>query len=445
MQNGRKVGKMLIKVTKSRTCGTVRIPGSKSHTIRAIFIASLAEGRSVISHPLLSKDSYSAVNICKAFGACYENTGESLIVDGFGGFPAIPENVADVGNSGTTLRFAMMTAGLTEGWTVLTGDGQIRRRPLAPLIRSMKDLGGDAFSTRGNDMAPVVVRGRLKGGRTELDAFTSQYLSSLLIHAPLLEQDTEIIVTRLNERPYAEMTTWWLDSQGIEYVNEDFKRIKIKGRQGYRAFNTEIPGDFSSATFFMVLAAVSGEEFVFKNLDMTDPQGDKMVLRYLEEMGAAVTCREDGIVIRGNGLKGIEIDMNSTPDALPAMAVAGCFAQGETRLVNVPQARVKETDRIHVMCTELAKMGADIEELPDGLIIRESRLKGCRVNGHGDHRVVMALTVAGLNAEGETTVETAEAVDVTFPEFPEMISQCGGDIRLIRESADKNGGAVEME
>jgi 3-phosphoshikimate 1-carboxyvinyltransferase len=309
----------------------------------------------------------------------------------------------------------------------------------------MKDLGGDAFSTRGNDMAPVVVRGRLKGGRTELDAFTSQYLSSLLIHAPLLEQDTEIIVTRLNERPYAEMTTWWLDSQGIEYVNEDFKRIKIKGRQGYRAFNTEIPGDFSSATFFMVLAAVSGEEFVFKNLDMTDPQGDKMVLRYLEEMGAAVTCREDGIVIRGNGLKGIEIDMNSTPDALPAMAVAGCFAQGETRLVNVPQARVKETDRIHVMCTELAKMGADIEELPDGLIIRESRLKGCRVTGHGDHRVVMALTVAGLNAEGETTVETAEAVDVTFPEFPEMISQCGGDIRLIRESADKNGGAVEME
>jgi len=439
LQNGRKVGKMLINVTKSKTRGTVRIPGSKSHTIRALFIASLAEGRSHISHPLLSKDAFSAVEACKAFGAHIENAGESFVIDGFGGMPTVPENVVDVGNSGTTLRFAMMTAGLAEGWTVFTGDSQIRRRPLGPLIEAMNQLGGNVFSTRGNNLAPVAVRGRLKGGSTELDAFTSQYLSSILINAPLLDNDTEVIVTRLNERPYVEMTMWWLDNQGIEYVNEDFKRIRIKGGQRYRAFSTGIPGDFSSATFFMVMAAVSGEEFVLKNLDMTDPQGDKMVLRYLEDMGAEISCREDGIVIRGKGLKGIEIDMNATPDALPAMAVAGCFAQGETRLVNVPQARVKETDRIHVMCTELAKMGADIEELPDGLVIRESRLKGCRVNGHGDHRVVMALTVAGLNAEGETCIETAEAVEVTFPEFPELIRQCGGDIRLVREERDCNG------
>lgn len=424
---------MLIYVTRSRTRGTVRIPGSKSHTVRALFIASLAEGRSVISHPLLSKDAFSAVEACKAFGARIENTGDGFVIDGTGGKPAVPENVVDVGNSGTTLRFAMMTAGLTDGWTVFTGDSQIRRRPLGPLIRAMNQLGGHVFSTRGNDMAPVAVGGRLKGGSTELDAFTSQYLSSILITAPLLDSDTEIIITRLNEKPYVEMTMWWLDGQGIEYSNEDFRRIKIKGGQRYRAFCTEIPGDFSSATFFMVLAAVSGEEFVLKNLDMTDPQGDKMVLRYLADMGAEVSCRENGIAIKGKELKGIEIDMNATPDALPAMAVAGCFARGETRLVNVPQARVKETDRIRVMCTELAKMGADIEELPDGLVIRESKLRGCRVNGHGDHRIVMALTIAGLNVEGETCIETAEAVDVTFPEFPMLIRQCGGDIRLVRE------------
>lgn len=424
---------MLIYVTRSRTRGTVRIPGSKSHTVRALFIASLAEGRSVISHPLLSKDAFSAVEACKAFGARIENTGDGFVIDGTGGKPAVPENVVDVGNSGTTLHFAMMTAGLTDGWTVFTGDSQIRRRPLGPLIRAMNQLGGHVFSTRGNDMAPVAVGGRLKGGSTELDAFTSQYLSSILITAPLLDSDTEIIITRLNEKPYVEMTMWWLDGQGIEYSNEDFRRIKIKGGQRYRAFCTEIPGDFSSATFFMVLAAVSGEEFVLKNLDMTDPQGDKMVLRYLADMGAEVSCRENGIAIKGKELKGIEIDMNATPDALPAMAVAGCFARGETRLVNVPQARVKETDRIRVMCTELAKMGADIEELPDGLVIRESKLRGCRVNGHGDHRIVMALTIAGLNAEGETCIETAEAVDVTFPEFPMLIRQCGGDIRLVRE------------
>jgi 3-phosphoshikimate 1-carboxyvinyltransferase len=436
LQNGRKVGNMIIKVAKSKTSGNVKIPGSKSHTIRAVFIASLAEGRSVISHPLLSKDAFSAVDVCRAFGARIDITGDSFIVDGFGGTPAIPEDVVDVGNSGTTLRFGMMTAGLAEGYTVFTGDQQVRRRPLGPLVRSMRQLGGEVFSTRGNDMAPVVVKGRMKGGGTDLDAFTSQYLSSLLIHAPLLEQDTEIIVTRLNEMPYVEMTLWWLDRQGIEYKNFDFERIKIRGGQKYESFTAKIPGDFSAATFFMVLAAVSGGEFVLENLDITDPQGDRMVLDYLEEMGAKISCREEGIVIKGNGLTGIEIDMNATPDALPAMAVAGCFAQGETRLVNVPQARIKETDRIHAMCTELAKMGADIEELPDGLAIRKSRLKGCRVNGYGDHRVVMALTVAGLNAGGETYIDTAEAVNVTFPGFPRLISQCGGDIRLIGEKPD---------
>ena len=437
MQNGRKVGYMLLKVRRSKTSGTVRIPGSKSHTIRALFIASLAEGRSVISHPLLSKDAFSAVHVCRSFGASFEHSGDNFVINGFGSVPSIPDDVIDVGNSGTSLRFAMMTAGLADGCTVFTGDSQIRRRPLGPLIKAMSNLGGDVFSTRGNDMAPVVVRGRLKGGSTELDAFSSQYLSSILINAPLLEHDTEILITRLNEKPYVEMTMWWLDNQGIEYRNDDFRKIHIKGGQKYKAFNTVIPGDFSSATFFMVLAAVSEGEFLLENLDMSDPQGDKAVLGYLQEMGAEVRYCENGVIVKGSGLKGIEIDMNATPDALPAMAVAGCFADGETRLVNVPQARVKETDRIHVMCTELAKMGADIEELPDGLVIRKSRLRGCLVDGHGDHRAVMALAIAGLNADGETCITTAEAMDVTFPDFPVLIRECGGDIQFEEERSEK--------
>jgi 3-phosphoshikimate 1-carboxyvinyltransferase len=438
---------MLYLVSKSDMRGTVSIPGSKSHTIRALFIASLAEGRSVISFPLFSRDTFSAVDVCRAFGARFECMDKSFVIDGFGGVPSIPENVIDVGNSGTSLRFAMMTAGLADGWTVLTGDQQIRSRPLGPLIRAMNALGGNVFSTRDNDMAPVAVRGRLKGGSTELDAFTSQYLSSILINAPLLDNDTEVTITRLNERPYVEMTMWWLDNQGIVYHNDDFKMMHIKGGQKYKAFDMTIPGDFSSATFFMVLAAVSGGEFVLKNLDMSDPQGDKMVLDYLTEMGAAVRYTGDGIIIKGNGLKGIEIDMNATPDALPAMAVAGCFAEGETRLVNVPQARMKETDRIKVMACELSKMGADIEELPDGLVIRHSRLRGGRVNGHYDHRIVMALAVAGLNSEGVTCIETAEAVNVTLPAFSSMIRECGGSIELVRENhetAVQSGHGTEI-
>lgn len=422
---------MLLKVNKSKTSGRVRIPGSKSHTIRALFIASLANGESEIIDPLISDDALSAVKVCKSLGADIQAVENKYIVKGFKGAPKVPDDIVDVGNSGTTLRFAVMTAALNDGCTVFTGDYQIRRRLLGPLINAMNNLGSQVFSTRNNGMAPVVVKGRLKGGITDLDAVTSQYLSSMLIHCPLLEKDTEIEITRLNEVPYAEMTMWWLEKQGIRFLNNSFKDLYIPGGQSYKPFKMSIPGDFSSATFFAVLSAVSGGEFTLENLDMTDPQGDKQIFHILESMGAKVSFGKDSITIKGESLKGIEIDMNSIPDALPAMAVAGCFAEGETRLVNVPQARLKETDRIHVMCEELTKMGADITELPDGLIIKQSKLKGCRVNGHDDHRVVMSLAVAGMNIEGETIIDTAEAMNVTFPEFVDLAKACGGELELV--------------
>jgi len=417
---------MFLKVRKSQTGGRVRIPGSKSHTIRALFIASMADGISEIIDPLISGDANSAVEVCKAFGAEIESQSNKYIVKGFGGVPKVPSDVINVGNSATTLRIGVSTAALGEGCSVFTGDYQIRKRPLGSLIEAINNLGAQAFSTRNNNMAPVVIRGKLKGGSTTLDAVTSQYLSSLLINSPIIEKDTEIIVTRLNEVPYVEMTLWWLNKQGIRYQNNNFKSFTVNGGQCYKPFASPIPGDFSSATFFMVLAAISGDEFTLDNLDITDPQGDKQVLSILEDMGAKVN--KDSIYIKGEKLSGREIDMNSIPDALPAMAVAGCFADGETRLLNVPQARLKECDRINVMCTELRKMGADIEELPDGLIIRQSKLKGCNVCGHDDHRVVMALAVAGLNISGETIISNAEAMNITFPEFAELIEECGGYI-----------------
>jgi len=239
-----------------------------------------------------------------------------------------------------------MTAALGDGCSVFTGDRQIRQRPLGPLLCAINNLGAEAFSTRNNGRAPVVVKGKLKGGRTEIDSVTSQYLSSILINSPLIPLDTEVIVTRLNEVPYVDMTLWWLDKLGIKYENHDYKTFYIKGGQRYRPLNVTIPGDFSSATFFAVQAAISGEEFVLDNLDMTDPQGDKMVFSILEDMGAKVKVEGKSVRIKGCELVGREIDMNAIPDALPAMAVAGCFAKGETKLLNVPQARIKETDKM---------------------------------------------------------------------------------------------------
>lgn len=419
---------MKLSVTKSKVGGRVKIPGSKSHTIRALFIASLADGRSEIIDPLVSDDASSAVEVCRGLGAKIKFIKDRYIVEGVNAMPAVPEDIINGGNSGTSLRFGVMAAALSEGCKVFTGDAQLRRRPLKSLIEAMNNLGAHVYSTRNNGMAPVIVQGRLKGGHTTLDSVTSQYLSSILISAPLIENDTYVEVTNLNEVPYVDMTLWWLDKQGIIYHNDNYKNFRITGGQKYKSFKTNIPGDFSSAAFFMVLAAISGGEFILENLDITDPQGDKAVLQILESMGAEVKCEKDQITIRGNQLIGRDIDMNAIPDALPAMAVAGCFADGETRLFNVPQARLKETDRIHVMYSELKKMGADIEELEDGLIIRNSVLKGCGVSGHGDHRIVMALAVAGLNTEGCTIIDTAESIGVTFPEFSELIEACGGNI-----------------
>lgn len=282
-------------------------------------------------------------------------------------------------------------------------------------------------------MAPVIVKGKIKGGFTDLDSITSQYLSALLINAPLFEKDTEINITRLNEIPYVDITLWWLDKFGIKYENNNYKSFYIKGGQRYNAIDATIPGDFSSATFFAVQAAISGGEFTLENLDINDPQGDKEVFSILGDMGASVKVEDGSITIKGNGLKGREIDMNAIPDALPAMAVAACFAEGVTKLVNVPQARLKETDRIKVMCEELSKMGADIKELEDGLVIKRSNLKGCRLKGYDDHRIVMALSLAGLNAEGETTIDTAEAIKVTFPEYVELMKNSGADMDFVAE------------
>ena len=415
-------------VKPSSLSGAIHIPGSKSHTIRALVFGLLAEGTSEISAPLESSDTASCIETIRHFGAGFKQEGELWKVEGTGGHPCVPENIIDVGNSGTTLYIAMGIASLVQGTTVLTGDGQIRNRPAEGLLGPINALGGTAFSTRKNGRPPLVITGTMKGGSASIEAVTSQYLTSLLIAAPLAPGDTTLMVPLLHEVPYVTMTLRWLDMLGITYRNTDYREFFIPGNQKYRSFRYAIPADFSSATFFLVAAAISGTTLTLQGLDMEDPQGDKEVLHILREMGADITIQDRNITIQGGTLRGGTFDLNAIPDALPALSVAGCFAEGETRLINVPQARLKETDRISVMYTELTKMGAVIEELPDGLILHHSRLKGTAVEGHGDHRVVMALAVAGTASEGDTIISTAEAVSVTFPSFLNLLQSLGGNI-----------------
>ena len=424
---------MELKVEKSRLSGDVVIPASKSHTIRAVAIASLAQGKSTIRNPLVSNDTQAAVDCYRALGAEIDTTNPKLWkVTGTAGQITIPQQTIDVGNSGTTLRIALGSSALMPaGQSVtFTGDEQIQSRPLGPLMQSLRELGAEYKSVKNNDKAPVEITGQLKGGKTTIACATSQYLSSLLLCTPLAEQDTEIEVSLLNEPGYVQMTLDWLDRQAIVYENEQMRRFKIKGSQSYKGFDATIPADFSSATFFLCAATLTGEKVTLQGLDFTDSQPDKAVVDYLKAMGANINIGPDSITIEAAPLKGIEIDMNQTPDALPAMAVTAAFARGTTRLVNVAQARGKETDRIKCMALELKKMAIDVEELAEGLIIRHSEPKAAKLHGWADHRIVMGLSLAGLNLEGQCIIDTAEAISVTFPEYVGLMKSIGANMEL---------------
>jgi len=419
---------MIATVERSSLSGEIYVPPSKSYTHRAILITSLGPS-GTIKRPLLSADTRATVSACQAFGARI-SAQEEIRIEGVSGQPETPENVIDVANSGTTLRFCSAVAALTQG-AVLTGDASIRSRPNGPLLQALNQLGARAFSIRGNDCAPLVVQGKMQGGRTNLSGkVSSQFLSALLIASPLAEGDTRIVIEgELKSRPYAEITLDMLADAGVE-VDAGAGEFFIRGRQSFGLQSYTIPGDFSSSSYPLAAAAVTGSQLTVKGL-LPSLQGDQKILEILEMMNAEVSWdRSTGDVrIKGGDLQGVEVDASLTPDLVPTIAVLGAVARGRTVIYNAEHVRHKETDRLHAMAEELAKMGADIKERPDGLEIVGGRLHGAEVKGYHDHRIVMALAVAGLVA-GNTRVDSAESVDVSYPGFFSAMKGLGAEISL---------------
>lgn len=421
-------------VGQSTLEGVISIPPSKSHTIRALLIATLASGKSIIRKPLITGDGASALGAAKSLGAKIEPIEDGITITGIGGNFDKGNELLDLGNSGTGTNLFASAAALGTRKRRFDGDNSLRSRPFKPVLDSLAQLGASySLEQTGRDL-PFTIQGPLKGGETKVNGVSSQFLSSILLSSPLIRNgNTTCHVFNLHEIPYVELTLWWLKKQCIIFeYNQDFSEFHIPGNQQYKPFDLSVPSDFSSATFAAVGAAISSRHVTLKGLDFSDPQGDKGVFDILKSMGVVIENNENGTVVsQGTKIKGKIIDLNSMPDALPALSVLACVAEGETRFVNVAQARIKETDRIAVMREELSKMGADITELPDGLIVRQSKLKGTIVKGHDDHRVVMALALAGMIADGKTIIETAEAADVTYPSFVEDFRKIGADITLI--------------
>lgn len=408
-----------VSVCKHRLQGSVTLPSSKSHTIRAILLAALTKGTSYLYHVLDSPDVTCALQVACQWGAKVQPLATGLAITGVAGEPQTPQQVLDAGNSGQVLRFASALSALSKGYTVMTGDASIRsQRSIQPLLEGLRGLHTWAISTQENGYAPLVVKGPLQAGVTHLQGQDSQPVSALLMAAAFIEGRTEIHVNQAGEKPWLALTLNWLERLGVHYQQRDLEHFIIQGQRIRPAFTFKVPGDLSALAFPLVAALITQSELEIHNVDMHDVQGDKEIVFLLQRMGAHIEIHSSFLKVYASGkLKGQVIDVNGFIDAVPILAVLGCYIEGETELINAANARRKESDRLHGITTELRKMGACIEETEDGLKVRHSSLKGAHVHSHGDHRLAMALVVAGLGAIGDTIVQDVECINKSYPTF----------------------------
>lgn len=402
------------RIRPSKLEGSIEIPSSKSETMRALLLGLMGHGLTRIEKPLISSDTLAMVAAIHQFGAHVNVHDKMIEVHGVGGeFDPIDRKI-DAGNSGIVLRFIGALAGLSSGVTEITGDHSVRHyRPVLPLIGALQQLGATA-STDGT----LRIQGPMQAGYTRLVGTDSQPVSGLLIATSFLSAPTEMIVDNPGETPWIDLTLQWMQRVGLRVDQKSYTRYRVEGQGHYKGFCAKIPGDLSALAFPLVAALVTRSSLTITGVDMQACQGDKRIVEIVQQMGALVDVQPEQVHVGvTEKLRGIELDINDCIDALPILAVLGCYSEGVTRLVNGEIARHKESDRIAAIAQELRKMGAQVFEKRDGLEIWGRPLKGARVYSHADHRIAMAMAVSGLGASGETTIEGVECVSKSYPTF----------------------------
>ncbi|WP_347254551.1 3-phosphoshikimate 1-carboxyvinyltransferase [Leminorella grimontii] len=407
----------------ARFDGEINLPGSKSVSNRALLLAAMARGTTRLTNLLDSDDVRHMLNALKTLGVHFQLSDCRTICDvvGIDG-PLKPTSPVEIflGNAGTAMRPLAAALSLGASDAILTGEPRMKERPIGHLVDALRQGGAQIDYLEQTDYPPLRLRGGFVGGEIAVDgSVSSQFLTALLMTAPLAQSDTVItIIGELVSKPYIDITLHMMRDFGVEVVNEDYRRFLIKGRQGYRSPEQYlVEGDASSASYFLAAAAIKGGRVRVTGIGKKSVQGDVRFADVLEAMGAEIVWGDDYIECRRGALKGIDMDMNHIPDAAMTIATTALFAEGETCIRNIYNWRVKETDRLSAMATELRKVGAQVEEGEDYIRVTPAeKLKHAEIETYNDHRIAMCFSLVALS-DTPVTILDPKCTAKTFPDY----------------------------
>jgi 3-phosphoshikimate 1-carboxyvinyltransferase len=412
--------------TISRLDTTVKIPGSKSITHRAVIAAGLAHGESLIENFLDCEDTQYTIDALRTLDVPISIEGYNLNIYGRGGnfSRVLRRKELFLGNSGTSYRLLLSALALGQGEYIITGSPRMLKRPIGALVAALNQLGVQASCVDHGGYPPVLIRADgIRGGKVHISGNqSSQFVSSLLLSAPYAEKDIEIqIKDELVSRFHVDMTLDVMYQFGIQVDRDGYRYFRIPSGRHYRPGNFSIQGDVSSASYFWAAAAVCGGTVATKNIDaLATRQGDIRFLDILEQMGCIVVRNSDRVVVHGRRLYGVDADMNTMPDIVPTLAAIALFADGKTYIRGVHHLRYKESNRLKAIALEWHRLGGRVEETHDGLIIYgQKKLKGVVVDPHDDHRLAMSLAAVGLRVPG-IRIKNEKCVNKSFPQFWEL-------------------------
>ena len=421
---------MEIKIIPTKLKGEINIPPSKSYSHRAVIAASLADGESRIGNLNFSVDIQTTTDIMKNFGAVIEQGEDYLKITGNQGNVTIENNYIQCNESGSTIRFIIPIAlSRNNGQLTIDGKGKLIERPFDTYYKIF-DKQGISYKTT-NGKLPLYIEGSLKADIFEVEGnISSQFITGLLYTLPLLDGDSEIVIKGpLESKGYVDLTLKILEMAGIEVKNNDYKSFLIKGNQTYKGFNYTVEGDYSQVAFWIV-AGILSEEINCKNVYKDSLQGDRAIVEIVQRMGANLEINDKNIKVFPGKTKGTVIDVSQCPDIAPVLTVLAALSEGETRIINAERLRIKESDRITSMRTELNKLGADIREEGDTLVINgvDELEGGVTVDSWNDHRVAMALAIASIKCKNPILITDAGAVRKSYPNFWNDFVSMGGKV-----------------